>query len=122
MNASESRTAATSAYSETVDPSKPRLLLLEKSDEEGLAAVLENMEVEPVLSPPFSFLPIQLDVCIPLSSFRVSDLVALRCGNIVTTDWGSADDLPLWCGHVQLLWAEFEVVNQKIAVRITRLV
>lgn len=122
MNASESRTAAASTYSETVDPAKPRLLLLEKSEEDAGAGVEENVEADPLLSPPFSLLPVQLDVCVPLSSFRVSDLVALECGNIVTTDWGSADDLPLWCGHVQLLWAEFEVVNQKIAVRITRLV
>ena len=122
MNASESRQAAAGTYSETVDPAKPRLLLLEKSEEDTVTGVEEAIDVDPLLSPPFSLLPVQLDVCIPLSSFRVSDLVALECGSIVTTDWGSADDLPLWCGHVQLLWAEFEVVNQKIAVRITRLV
>jgi flagellar motor switch protein FliN len=120
VNASESRTVST--YSETVDPAKPRLLLLEKNEEDTAADVEETVDTDPLLSPPFSLLPVQLDVCIPLSSFRVSDLVALKCGSIVTTDWGSADDLPLWCGHVQLLWAEFEVVNQKIAVRITRLV
>jgi len=122
VNASEGRQAAASTYSETVDPAKPRVLLLEKSEEDTVAGVEEAVDADPLLSPPFSLLPVQLDVCIPLSSFRVSDLVGLECGNIVTTDWGSADDLPLWCGHVQLLWAEFEVVNQKIAVRITRLV
>lgn len=122
MNSSESQSAVTANCSEVVDPSKPRLLLLEKNDEEGLPGIEENVESEPLLNPPFSLLPVQLDVCVPLSSFRVSDLVALDCGNILTTDWGSADDLPLWCGHVQLLWAEFEVVNQQIAVRITRLV
>ena len=122
MSSSESQTTGPRLYSEPMDPSKPRLLLLEKNDEEGLAVTEEGVEVEPLLSPPFSLLPVQLDVCVPLSSFRVSDLVSLECGNVVTTEWGSADDLPLWCGRVQLLWAEFEVINQKIAVRITRLV
>jgi flagellar motor switch protein FliN/FliY len=122
VSSSENHTAETRSYPETIDPSKTRLLLLEKNDEEGLAAAAENVEVEPLLSPPFSLLPVQLDVCVPLSPFRVSDLVSLECGSVVTTEWGSADDLPLWCGRVQLLWAEFEVVNQKIAVRITRLV
>lgn len=122
MNASDNQSAAPVDYSGKTDPSKPSQLLLEKNDEEGLAGIEETVEVDPLLNPPFSLLPLQLDVYVPLSCFRVSDLVSLECGNVVTTNWGSADDLPLWCGHVQLLWAEFEVVNQKIAVRITRLV
>ena len=33
----------------------------------------------------------------------------------------SGADVPLYCGQVQLGWAEFEVVGECLAVRLTRL-
>jgi flagellar motor switch protein FliN len=66
-------------------------------------------------------LPVQLDVCIPLPNFRVSDLVSLEVGRVFPTTWEATEDLPLCSGRVQLVWAEFEVVDQKIAVRVTRM-
>ena len=67
-------------------------------------------------------LPVQLDVRIPLPDFRVSDLVGLTPGRVVASEWPSSDDVPLICGEVQLVWTEFEVVDQTLAVRVTRLV
>lgn len=67
-------------------------------------------------------LPAAAEVSIPVPGFRVSDLLALEPGRVLETDWVHAEDLPLWAGDVQLVWAEFEVVEQKIAVRVTRLV
>jgi hypothetical protein len=69
----------------------------------------------------FGSLPVQLDVCIPLPNFRVSDLVFLEAGRVFATTWEATEDLPLCSGRVQLVWAEFEVVDQKIAVRVTRM-
>ena len=66
-------------------------------------------------------LPVQLDVCIPLPDFRVSDLVSLEVGRVFATNFEATEDLPLCSGRVQLVWAEFEVVDQKIAVRVTRM-
>lgn len=91
-------------------PSEPEV---ERAASEDTALLLES---------PLSTLPVQLDVCIPLPSFRVADLVALKPGRVLESVWGSTDDVPLWCGHVQMVWTEFEVVDQKIAVRVTRLV
>lgn len=67
-------------------------------------------------------LPVEVEVSVPVPGFRVSDVLALEPGRVLETDWGHAEDLPLWAGDVQLVWAEFEVVEQKIAVRVTRLV
>ncbi len=66
-------------------------------------------------------LPVQVDVCVPLPSFRVQDLLSLKKGTVLKTQWSATEDLPLWSGKVQLVWTEFEVVDQKLAVRVTRL-
>jgi len=69
-----------------------------------------------------ALLPVQLDVRIPLPDFRISDLLRLAPGRVVASEWPSSDDVPLTCGDVQLVWTEFEVVDQTLAVRVTRLV
>lgn len=68
-----------------------------------------------------SGLPMQLDVTIPVPSFRVQDLLALEKGSVLESRWPQTDDVPVWCGGSQLVWSEFEVVEQKLAVRVTRL-
>jgi len=69
-----------------------------------------------------AMLPVQLDVRIPLPDFRVADLLGLAPGQVVASEWPSSDDVPLSCGDVRLVWTEFEVVDQTLAVRVTRLV
>jgi flagellar motor switch protein FliN len=66
-------------------------------------------------------LPLQLDLRVPLPSFRVQQLLALEKGQVIETVWPHTEDLPLWSGGIQLVWTEFEVVDQKLAVRVTRL-
>lgn len=70
---------------------------------------------------PLVGLPMQLDVIIPVPSFRVQDLLALEKGAVLDSQWPKGDDVPVWCGRSQLVWSEFEVVDQKLAVRVTRL-
>lgn len=69
---------------------------------------------------PLSRLPLQLDVTVPVPSFRVQDLLALEKGAVLESRWPHNDDVPVWCGGSQLVWSEFEVVDQKLAVRVTR--
>jgi flagellar motor switch/type III secretory pathway protein FliN len=69
-----------------------------------------------------SALPVQLDVRVPVPDFRVRDLITLAPGRVVASEWPSSDDVPLACGDVRLVWTEFEVVDQTLAVRVTRLV
>lgn len=68
-----------------------------------------------------SGLPMQLDVAVPVPKFRVEDLLALEKGAVIETRWPHTDDVPVWCGGAQLVWTEFEVLGQKLAVRVTRL-
>lgn len=69
---------------------------------------------------PLASLPMQLDVTIPIPRFRVQDLLALEKDAVLESRWIPGDDVPVWCGGVQLVWTEFEVVDQKLAVRVTR--
>jgi flagellar motor switch/type III secretory pathway protein FliN len=78
-------------------------------------------EEESAFSPTISQLPVELDVIIPVRDFRVRQLLALAPGQVIETQWSHGDDLPLSAGDVQLAWSEFEVVDTRLAVRVTRL-
>jgi flagellar motor switch protein FliN len=66
-------------------------------------------------------LPIEIDVCVPVRNFRARNLLALEEGQVIVSLWRQGDDLPLGARGSQLAWSEFEVIDQKLAVRITRL-
>ena len=68
-----------------------------------------------------SQLPVVMSAEIPLSRFRVKDLLALTEGQVFETAWPDTEDVPLKAAEVQIGWTEFEVVEQKIALRLTRL-
>jgi flagellar motor switch protein FliN/FliY len=70
----------------------------------------------------FSRLPIEIDVAVPVRDFRVRNLLALEKGQVIESSWLQGEDLPLAGRGAQLAWSEFEVIDQKLAVRITRLV
>jgi flagellar motor switch protein FliN/FliY len=60
-------------------------------------------------------------VTVPVREFRVRNLLAMEPGAVIETQWGHGEDLPLASGDVQLAWSEFEVVDTRLAVRVTRL-
>lgn len=64
---------------------------------------------------------LELDVAVPIRGMRLGDLIALDRGQVIETQWHHEEDLPLAAGKVQLGWTEFEVVDTRLAVRITRL-
>ncbi len=78
-------------------------------------------EEESVFRAPISQLPVALDVTIPVREFRMRQLLALAPGQVIETQWSHGDDLPLAAGDVQVAWSEFEVVETRLAVRVTRL-
>jgi flagellar motor switch/type III secretory pathway protein FliN len=69
----------------------------------------------------FDRMPMQLNVMVQVRSFRVQDLLALEKGTVVETIHEHTQDVPLECGGALLMWAEFELVGQRLAVRVTRL-
>ncbi len=66
-------------------------------------------------------LPVELDVMVPVREFRVRNLLALDPGQVIESRWNHGEDVPLSAGDVSLAWAEFEVIDNQLAVRITRL-
>ena len=71
-------------------------------------------------SPVVLRLPVELDIAVPVREFRVRNLLALSPGQLIESHWSNGNDLPLAAGDVHLAWTEFEVVETKLAVRITR--
>jgi flagellar motor switch protein FliN/FliY len=72
--------------------------------------------------PVLSRLPITVAARIPLGQFSVRDLLGMAEGQVFESSISDTEDVPLAVGNVQLGWTEFEVVEQRIALRLTRLV
>src|SRR5258708_5648366 len=53
--------------------------------------------------------------------FRVRDLLALKEGQVFESLSAATDDVPVKVGQAQLGWSEFEVLQQRMALRLTRL-
>ena len=69
-----------------------------------------------------SLIPVEIDVAVPVRKFRVRNLLALAKGNVIESQWLQGEDMPLGARGARLAWVEFEVIDQKLGVRITRLV
>jgi flagellar motor switch/type III secretory pathway protein FliN len=82
---------------------------------EGPASVAEELWTEA------GHLPCTLSVDLPLRQFTVRDLLRLTAGVIVETNNVNGADVPVVVNAQLIAWAEFEVVAQRIAVRITEL-
>ncbi len=66
-------------------------------------------------------MPVVLVACVPLAGFKVRDLLQLEGGQMIRSEWSTAEDIPVKIGRVQLAWSEFEVVEESMAMRLTRL-
>jgi flagellar motor switch protein FliN/FliY len=87
----------------------------ESSAEEALVVSPQQPEGAGIkLTAPVARLPVELEVAVPVREFRVRQ--------VIETQWTQSADMPLSSGDVQLAWSEFEVVDAKLAVRVTRLV
>jgi len=75
----------------------------------------------PLFGPRVARLPVEVDVAVPVREFRVRHLLALEPGALIQSQWNHGSDVPLAARDVQLAWSEFEVVENKLAVRVTRL-
>ncbi len=65
------------------------------------------------------FLPCQLSVDLRLRCFTVRDLLRLDAGAILETTNAHGGDVPVMVNAQLVGWAEFEIVGQRIAVRMT---
>jgi flagellar motor switch protein FliM len=66
-------------------------------------------------------LRVTLRAGVALNRFRVRDLLTLSEGQVFESLSPDTDDVSLLVGQVQVGWSEFEVLEQRMALRLTRL-
>lgn len=71
--------------------------------------------------PLLSQMTVLTSAAIPIAGFKIRDLIELQPGKIVESAWSHTEDIPLKAARVQVAWSEFEVVDQNLMVRVTRL-
>jgi flagellar motor switch protein FliN/FliY len=72
--------------------------------------------------PVLSKLTVPISAEIAFADFKVRDLLALKIGQVIASEWQETEDVPVTAGQVQVGWSEFEVVDQQLLIRLTRLV
>ena len=60
-----------------------------------------------------------ISVDLPLARFTVRDLLMLDLGTVLETRNADGADVPVMVNAQLIGWAEFEIVGQKVAVRLT---
>jgi hypothetical protein len=109
-------------------PIEPNHPVIDKEPATGSHALMvtqpDRCYSSPGLGPgsPLALLTVELDVSVPVRDFRVRNLLALESGQVIETQWGSGEDVPLASRRVPLAWSEFEVTESWLGVRVTRLV
>lgn len=118
-------TAAGTAARGVTGPAAAETRTVAAAGGETQQALVPVSELRPeereMLTGPVKRLPVELDVAVPVEEFRVRHLLALEPGKVISSQWSYGDDVPLAAGAVQLAWSEFEVIDNQLAVRITRL-
>src|ERR1700678_1438013 len=74
-------------------------------------------EIDPLDSMPW--LPCTLSLDVPVTRFTIGDLLKLSKGSIVETACHHTSDVPLRVNQLLIGWTEFEVIGDRLAVRIT---
>lgn len=66
-------------------------------------------------------LPCKISVDLSLRNFTVRDLLRLEPGVILESGNANGSDVPVIVNRQRIGWAEFEIIGQRIAVRMTEL-
>ena len=99
-----------------MSPTAPKL---DPKSPQGPQLVEKPQDRDPFEQLPW--LPCTLALDIPVVNFRVRDLLGLVKGTIVETAYHQSSDLPLKVNGQLVGWTEFEVVGERLAVRLTDL-
>jgi flagellar motor switch protein FliN/FliY len=76
----------------------------------------------PELWPEALGLPCQLIVSLKIPQFTIRDLLALSVNSLVNTHRREGAHVPIVVNGVMIAWAEFDVLEGKLAVRMTEMV
>jgi len=67
------------------------------------------------------WLPCDLTVELSIPKFSVGDVLRLDLQSVINAKWNQNADVPIRINGHLIAWAEFEVVGDRLAVRVTRL-
>jgi flagellar motor switch/type III secretory pathway protein FliN len=87
-----------------------------------VAAVAKKEEFPEELWEQAEVIPCVLSVDVRLRTFSVRDLLRIEPGSIVESKNLNGADVPVFVNARLIGWAEFEVVGQRLAVRLTELI
>jgi flagellar motor switch/type III secretory pathway protein FliN len=97
----------------------PAMLMIDESPAKGPKLVDKSPERDPCELMPWLLCTLALDI--PVAKFTVGDLLSLANGSTVETAYHQSSDLPLRVNGQLVGWTEFEVVGERLAVRLTDL-
>jgi flagellar motor switch/type III secretory pathway protein FliN len=63
----------------------------------------------------------ELTVDLVMPDFKIGDLLKLRQGSVINAHYRMGRDVPLCLNSTLLGWIEFELVGERLAVRLTEL-
>jgi flagellar motor switch/type III secretory pathway protein FliN len=66
-------------------------------------------------------LRVTLRAVVAMNRFKVRDLLSLKEGQVFESLSPDTDDVSLLIGRMQVGWSEFEIMDQRMALRLTRL-
>ena len=67
------------------------------------------------------FLPCSLSAEIDMAHFTVRDLFLLEVDSVLNAGWVQTVDVPLKANQQLIGWVEFEVIGERLAVRLTEI-
>ncbi len=89
---------------------------------EGQTRVAESVPLPRDLWPEAMGLPCQLYVALEVPRFTVRDLLSLSVNSLVDTRRREGAHVPVLVNNVMVGWAEFDVIDGRLAVRMTEMI
>jgi flagellar motor switch protein FliN/FliY len=89
---------------------------------EGQTRVVESLPPPRELGPEALELPCQLSVALDVPHFTIRDLLSLSVNSLVDTRRREGAHVPVRVNGVMVGWAEFDVIDGRLAVRLTEMV
>jgi flagellar motor switch/type III secretory pathway protein FliN len=83
-----------------------------------VAAPPPSVQVEDLLDT-MPWLPCNISLELPVVRFTIGDLLNLAKGSVVATACHQTSDVPVRVNGLLIGWTEFEVIEDRLAVRIT---
>jgi len=89
---------------------------------EAQTRVVESVPAPREIWPEALELPCQLFVALEVPQFTVRDLLCLSVNSLVDTQRREGAHVPVLINSVMVGWAEFDVIDGRLAVRMTEMV